>query len=174
LNLTAYILRTSAVLTAFLFSINAEAGYTNSENKEFFQDTTVRSPIKDRRSDTYSNPGSSPFDFRDTNYIKRNIEYDPKTKQYYIIEKIGTSYYRTPISFSMQEFINMQGKKDEIEYFKKRSNMLANLNKKIDKPKFRVKPDWFNRIIGTGKVEIKPSGYACRLPGTKHSKPNIT
>ena len=35
----------------------------------------------------------------DTGFIKRNIEYDPITKQYYIIEKIGNQYYRTPIPF---------------------------------------------------------------------------
>lgn len=157
------------MLIAFLFSVKAEAGYLNANNKNF-QDTVPRFQLTDRRSDPYSNPGKSPFDFRDTNYIKRNIEYDPKTKQYYIIEKIGNSYYRTPISFSMQEFINMQGKKDEIDYFKKRSNLLSNLNRKIDKPKFRVKPDWFNRIIGTGKVEIKPNGYVELLAGYQGQK----
>ena len=133
MNLAAYIFRLSAtILFAFLLNTKAEARTRNYSGNYFFQDTTVRFPLNDRRSDAYSNPGRNTFDFRDTSYIKRNIEYDPKTKQYYIIEKIGSSYYRTPISFSMQEFLNMQGKKDEIDYFKKRSNMLANMNRKID------------------------------------------
>jgi cell surface protein SprA len=138
--------------------------------KFFFQDTTIRFPLTDRRSDAYSSPPRNSFDFRDTSYLKRNIEYDPKTKQYYIVEKIGSAYYRTPIAFSMQEFLNMQGKKDETDYFKKRSNMLSNMNRKIDKPRFRVKPDWFNRIVGTGKVEIKPSGYVDLLAGYQGQK----
>ncbi|TMI64385.1 MAG: cell surface protein SprA [Bacteroidetes bacterium] len=171
MNLAAYIFRLSAtILFAFLLNTKAEARTRNYSGNYFFQDTTVRFPLNDRRSDAYSNPGRNTFDFRDTSYIKRNIEYDPKTKQYYIIEKIGSSYYRTPISFSMQEFLNMQGKKDEIDYFKKRSNMLANMNRKIDKPKFKVKPDWFNRIVGTGKVEIKPSGYVDLLAGYQGQK----
>jgi cell surface protein SprA len=167
LNLTAYIFRISAIVCfAFLFIAKTEAQTAGNS----LRDTTVRFPLSDRRSDTYSSPSRNTFDFRDTSYIKRNIEYDPKTKQYYIVEKVGNSYYRTPISFSMQEFINMQGKRDEIDYFKKRSNMLANMNRKIDKPKFKVKPDWFNRIVGTGKVEIKPSGYVDLLAGYQGQK----
>ena len=167
MKLTAYIFRLSvAVLFAFLYNAKANA-----------QDTTIHYPLSDRRSDIYSNPPKNSFDFRDTSFVKRNIEYDPKTKQYYIIEKIGNSYYRTPISFSMEEFLNMQGKKDEIDYFKKRSNMLANMNRKIEKPKFRVKPDWFNRIVGTGKVENK-ANRLCRingrLPGAKNSESNTS
>ena len=51
------------------------------------------------------------FDLRDTGFIKRNIEYDPNTKQYYIVEKIGNKYYRTPTSYSMEEFLRLQGRK---------------------------------------------------------------
>jgi cell surface protein SprA len=137
---------------------------TTNSNDRFFQDTT-RFPLSDRRGDPYSYPGRTSFDFRDTAFIKKNIEYDPKTKQYYIIEKIGTQYYRTPVSFSMEEFIRLQGKKDEDDYFRKRAALLANMNRRLFKPKFRVSRDWFNRIVGTGKVEIKPSGYVDFLAG---------
>ena len=53
------------------------------------------------------------FYLQDTGFIKRNIEYDPVTKQYYIVEKIGDQYYRTPMSFSMKEFLRLKGKEDE-------------------------------------------------------------
>ncbi len=33
------------------------------------------------------------MDFRDTSYLKKTIEYDPKTKQYYVVEKIGNQYF---------------------------------------------------------------------------------
>lgn len=55
-----------------------------------------------RPGDPYSYPSRNSFDLKDTAFIKRNIEYDPKTNQYYIVEKIGTRYYRTPVSFSMK------------------------------------------------------------------------
>jgi cell surface protein SprA len=128
------------------------------------QDTT-RFPIYDRYGDPYSYRNRNSFDLSDTAFIRRNVEYDPKTKQYYVIEKIGNKYYRTPVSFSMEEFIRLQGYKDEEDYFRKRSALLANMNRRMYKPKFRVSNDWFNRIVGTGKVEIKPSGYVDLLAG---------
>jgi cell surface protein SprA len=134
------------------------------------QTDTIRYPLDDRRGDPYSYRNRNTFDLRDTGFIKRNIEYDPKTRQYYIVEKIGSNYYRTPVSFSMEEFIRMQGRKDEEEYFRKRAALLANMNRRLFRPKFKVSNDWFNRIIGAGpdgtvKIDIRPSGYVDLIAG---------
>ncbi|RYY94951.1 MAG: hypothetical protein EOO11_16860, partial [Chitinophagaceae bacterium] len=51
-------------------------------------------PIYDRRSDPYSAGSRNPFDLKDTGYVKRRVEYDPVTKQYYVVEKIGNRYFR--------------------------------------------------------------------------------
>jgi cell surface protein SprA len=144
-------------------------------NARYFQqqqppDTTLRYPLRDRPGDPYTYPNRNTMDFRDTSYLKKTIEYDPKTKEYYIIEKIGNQYYRTPVSFSMEEFLRIQGKKDENEYFRKRASMLANMNKRLNRPKFKVNTDWFNRMMGVGpdgkvKVDIKPTGYIDLLMG---------
>jgi hypothetical protein len=167
LNLrTAHILRTLvciAMLVAFL--PEASARYFQQQPGD-----TSRYPLRDRRGDPYTYPNRNSFDFRDTSYLKKSIEYDPKTKQYYIVEKIGSQYYRTPVSFSMEEFVRMQGKKDEEDYFKKRANLLANMNRRLTRPKFKVNTDWFNRMMGVGpdgkiKVDIRPSGYIDILAG---------
>ncbi|MEO7922492.1 MAG: cell surface protein SprA [Chitinophagaceae bacterium] len=167
---TAHIFRTLVIITIVLANFaNANAGYNDPPHTGFATDTT-RYPLMDRRGDPYSYPNRNSFDFRDTGFIKRSIEYDPKTKQYYIVEKIGNRYYRTPTSFTMEEFVRMQGQKDEADYFKKRSALLANMNRRLFRPKFKVSNDWFNRIMGVGpdgkvKVEIKPSGYVDFLAG---------
>ena len=122
------------------------------------QDTT-KYPLSDRRGDPYTYPNRNSFDLKDTSFVKRNVEYDPVTKQYYIVEKIGNKYYRTPMTFSMKEFLELQGRKDEEEYFRKRANTLYNLNRRNAKPNFGFSPDWMNRITGNGKVEIRPTGY---------------
>lgn len=122
------------------------------------QDTS-RYPLQDRRGDPYNFPNRNPFDLKDTGFVKRTIEYDPKTKQYYIVEKIGNQYYRSPATFSMDEFLKLQGQKDEQAYFRQRANLLSNLNRRNFKPKFGFSKDWVNRITGNGKVEIRPSGY---------------
>ena len=170
---TAHIFRTLVVFTMVLAScLQASAGDFKPvhHNRNLFLDDTTRYPIRDRYGDPYSNPSRNTFDFRDTAFIKRTIEYDPKTKQYYIVEKIGNRYYRTPASFTMEEFVRMQGKKDEEDYFKKRASLMSNMNRRMVRPKFKVSNDWFNRIMGVGpdgkvKIEIKPSGYVDFLAG---------
>ncbi len=165
---TAHIFRTLVFFTFVLAIVSqANAGYTPSSASSAINNLfdTTRYPLNDRYGDPYTYPNRNTFDFKDTSFVKRTIEYDPKTKQYYIVEKIGNKFYRTPTSFSMDEFVRMQGKKDEEDYFKKRSALLANMNRRLYKPKLKITKDLFNRIIGTGKVEIKPSGYVDLLMG---------
>ncbi|MFN8290082.1 MAG: cell surface protein SprA [Chitinophagaceae bacterium] len=175
MNLTAaYIFRPLVILViAITCSLQGKARYfgpgDDHPKKKILTDTT-RYPLTDRRGDPYTDPNRNTFDLRDTAFVKRTIEYDPKTKQYYIVEKIGNHYYRTPASFSMEEFLRLQGRKDEDDYFKKRSQLLANMNRRMFKPKFKVSNDWFNRIMGVGpdgkvKIDIKPTGYVEMLAG---------
>lgn len=135
--------------------MQAYAGYTQTPN----QQDTSHYPLTDRRGDPYNYPNRNSFDFKDTSFVKKNVEYDPKTKQYYIVEKIGNRYYRTPTTFTSKEFLELQGKKDEQDYFRQRANLLFNLNRRTFKPRFGFSKDWVNRITGNGKVEIRPTGY---------------
>ena len=81
------------------------------------------------------------------------------------MEKIGSRYYRTPMTFSMNEFLELKGRQDEVEYFRKRAGLLSDLNRRLYKPKFSFRNDWVNRIMGVGKVEIKPNGYVDIMAG---------
>lgn len=162
---TAHIFRTLvSIAMLFAFSEEASARFFQT-NQQLPPDTTPRFPLRDRPGDPYTYPNRNTFDLKDTAFIKKTVEYDPVTKQYYIVEKIGSQYYRTPTSFTMEEFIRMQGKKDEEDYFKKRANLLANMNRRMTKPVFKVSGDWFNRIVGNGKIDIRPSGYVDILAG---------
>lgn len=120
---------------------------------------SLRYPLLDRRGDPYTFHNYNGFDLRDTGYVRRRVEYDPVTKQYFVIEKIGSQYYRTPMGYSMKEFMEMEGKREEDEYFRKRANTLFNLNRRNVKPNFGFSKEWVNRIAGMGKIDIKPSGY---------------
>ncbi|MGV3658159.1 MAG: hypothetical protein ACO1NX_09395, partial [Chitinophagaceae bacterium] len=78
-HLSTYIFRT-VVFTAvmLLCCFNADAYYT----PDFSFDTTIY-PIKDRRGDPYTYGSRHAFDLSDTSFIKRNIEYDPVSRQYF-------------------------------------------------------------------------------------------
>jgi hypothetical protein len=142
----ANIFRTAVVLTLVLCTIGKANGRENSD--KFFQqnpaDTsrkdTLRYPIYDRYGDPLSAPRRNTFDLRDTAFIKKNIEYDPRTGEYFITEKIGDRYYRTPVSFNREEFMRMQGRRDETDYFRKRASLLTDMNRRNFKPQFQTSP----------------------------------
>ncbi|MDB5192422.1 MAG: sprA [Segetibacter sp.] len=130
---------------------------------------TTRFPINDRIGDPFNYNSRNPFNLSDTSYVKRDIIYDPKTKQYYVIEKIGNSYFRTPTYLTMEEMMRFKARQDEMEYFRKRANTLSLLNRKVERPNLRVYDNFFDRIFGvspTGlKVDIRPQGNVDILAG---------
>ena len=126
---------------------------------------TLKYPIHDRRGDRYSAQPKRSFDLKDPVNITDSVVYDPKTRQYYIIEKVGTFYYRKPTSMTFEEFLALQARKSENDYFKKRSNVLNSLNKKLLRPKMSVTDNLFNRIFGNGKIEIRPQGEVNLIAG---------
>ncbi|MEO6583077.1 MAG: cell surface protein SprA, partial [Ferruginibacter sp.] len=118
---------------------------------------TLRFPIQDRRGDFISTDKRT-FDFNKPANIIDSIAYDAATKRYYVYEKIGSKFYRTPTWYTADEFMALQSKKDEMEYFQKRANTLNLLNRRLIKPKLNIYDNLFNRLFGNGKIEIQPQG----------------
>ena len=118
---------------------------------------TLHYPIHDRRGDFYSNEKNT-FDLSQPSNISDSIAYDPATKMYIVYEKIGNRYYRTPTSYTSEEFMEMQAHKAETDYFKKRANTLNILNRGQVKPKLSIYDNLFNRLFGNGKIDIQPQG----------------
>ncbi|HEY4064618.1 MAG TPA: cell surface protein SprA [Puia sp.] len=119
---------------------------------------TLRFPLYDRRGDPFTNPNRNPFDLKDPANLRDSIEYDPLTKQYYIVEKIGNQYYRKPTYLTFEELMQMQAQSDEDDYFRKRADAIDALNRKLLRPKLTVSDNLFNRIFGAGKPDIRPQG----------------
>lgn len=161
------------ILKATVLTVAAIVSYCNAAAKNTFQDTTrpgtatdtLKFPIQDRRSDRLTSPQRNPFDLKDPANITDSIEYDPTTKQYYIVEKVGGFYYRKPTYLTFDEYMRIQSRRQEVDYFKKRSDILSGLNKKLLKPKLSITDNLFNRIFGNGKVDIRPQGNVDILAG---------
>jgi len=119
---------------------------------------TLRFPLNDRYADKL-NPGKrNPFDLRDPSNVSDSIVYDSKNKEYYIIEKIGNTYFRKPTPLSFEEYLRIQSRKMEVDYFQKKANSYSLLNRKLVKPKLNMGQDLFNRLFGNGKIDIRPQG----------------
>jgi len=123
-----------------------------------FRKDTLRFPLYDRRGDRITNPNRNPFDLKDPANIHDSVEYDPVTKQYYILEKVGNQYYRKPTYLTFDELMQMQSQSSEDDYWRKRADALDALNRKLLRPKLSVSDNLFNRIFGNGKIDIRPQG----------------
>jgi cell surface protein SprA len=119
---------------------------------------TLKFPLDDRRGDFFTNPEKNPFNLRDPRNIRDSIIYDPKTQQYYIIEKVGDKYFRKPTYLTFDEFMRIEAQRSEDDYFRKRADVLNELNRKKLQPKYSMTENLFNRLFGNGKVDIKPQG----------------
>ncbi len=128
-----------------------------------FKDNNGKPPAYDPKSKLYlENPEN----------IKTDVEYNPKTGQYDVKQKIGDMDYRPETYMSMKEYQDYQYKKSMRDYW--RSRVAADdLNEKPRKgmiPKLQVNSELFDRIFGGNTVDIKPTGTAELIFGLNRNK----
>ena len=122
---------------------------------------TLHYPIEDRRGDPFSASPWHGINLRDPSNIKDSIVYDPVTTRYYIYEKVGTTYYRMPTSYTFDELFKILSDQAERDYFQQRADALSALNRNIDDPDLQIHPSFFNRIFsttGVPKLDYKTQG----------------
>ncbi len=115
-------------------------------------------PIVDRRGDGLSSGRQSILDLKKPANITDSVVYDPTIKAYVLYEKIGNKYYRTPTTYTFEEYWALRNRQAENDYFKKRANTLSILNRGKVKPKLKLYDGLFNRLFGNGKINIQPQG----------------
>lgn len=130
-------------------------------SKDTLHQDTLHYPLEDRRGDPFSVHYLNGFDLRDPSNIHDSIAYDPTIGRYYIYEKVGTTYYRMPTSYTFDELFKIVSDQSEMDYFRQRADALSALNRNVDNPDLVVHPGYFNRIFSTTgipKIDIKPQG----------------
>lgn len=116
-------------------------------------------PFPDRRGDYLSISSYNSFgDFHPTNQTD-SVVYDHYTRRYVVYEKIGDKYYRTPTTYTFDEYWSIVNRQAEKDYFKKRANITSILNRgKFLRPRLSLTDNLFNRLFGNGKIDITPQG----------------
>jgi cell surface protein SprA len=119
----------------------------------------VHYPISDTRGDAVSSNNKGTFYLKNPTNVNDSVVYNASTRTYTVYQKIGNKYYRTPTTYTFDEFWAMRNKQAEVAYFKKRANTTSLLNRgKLLKPKLSLSDNLFNRLFGTGKIDITPQG----------------
>ncbi|MES2131351.1 MAG: cell surface protein SprA [Bacteroidota bacterium] len=118
-----------------------------------FNDNNGTQPVYDDNSGLYlSNPSN----------IKTETNYNPKTGNYDVTQKIGDMNYRPETYVEFQDYQDALFKKAVKDHWKSKikAEDLNNQNKKGIIPKLTVNSEIFDRIFGGNTVDIKPTGTA--------------
>ena len=78
------------------------------------QPQTLRYPINDSRNDGVSATNRGTFYLPNPSNVKDSVVYNAITRTYSVYEKIGDKYYRTPTTYSFDEYWAIQNRKSEI------------------------------------------------------------
>jgi cell surface protein SprA len=119
-------------------------------------------PLRDRTGDYLRDSVINPFDLRDPSTVQKGVEYDPLSNRYYITEKIGDDYYRTPTFMTFDEYMKFKAQQQEREYFEK----LGGFNRKNNGEKVDpfAKVDFSNAQNSKLKMLLKSVGVNGKLP----------
>ncbi len=118
-----------------------------------FNDNNGGQPIYDDKSGLYlENPSN----------IKTTTEYNPKTGNYDVSQKIGDMNYRPETYVEFQDYQDALFKQAVKNHWKSKikAEDLNNQTKKGIIPKLTINNDIFDRIFGGNTVDIKPTGTA--------------
>jgi len=122
-------------------------------------DTTLKFPF------TYDAtlPGegkTSPLYLKNPSNIKTVVEYDPATRQYYNLYKIGNETYRIPTTMSFNEYQDQDMQNMLQSYWKERAAAANIDNASGVIPKIHIPGKFFETIFGNNTVDIRPQGSA--------------
>ena len=148
-------------LLVALFSFSSMAVWAHEKHPSLIPPLDTL-PLKERYGDFLNNRYRSPFDLKDPAIVEKNVEYDPKTNQYIVTEKIGEDYFRMPTYMTAQEYYKYKGQQQERAMFDKLAGVgkagksksaLVNPFSKIDLGQLLT-----DRLFGGTEVSIVPQG----------------
>jgi cell surface protein SprA len=125
---------------------------------------TIPQPIypipKDDGSPNSQLESTSPLFLSDPPNIKREVVYDPVTRQYVFLNKIGDFTYRTPSVMNEKEYMDFQNKKGIRKYWEERAQRSTTSTSSSIIPAIYVGGKVFDQIFGSNTIDIRPQGSA--------------
>ncbi len=114
--------------------------------------------MEDRSGDFVTGKTNDPFYLKDPPAIKESVEYDPATGMYVITEKVAGQDVRPPMYMTYDDYLKYTEKQERNAYWKERANAVNLIEEKSVVPPIEVKKQFFDRLFGSSKIEIKPQG----------------
>jgi len=144
------------------------------ENNAVFEktDSNLIFPINDRYGNYGDEQNNSSLDLNDPKNIKRDMEYNPETREFEFTETVGDDVpYRSTSSYSLSEYMRMQNQRAEDEYWQEKSQEATSFEgRKGIVPKLKIPGKAFDKIFGGSTVDIRPQGNIDIILGGNYQK----
>ncbi len=148
-------------LVGLFSSASAAAYYDGKLPDPYLTPVDTIPPIKDRNGSFVDAP-QNPFDLRDPEIVDQSIEYDPETGGYFVTEKIGDDYFRTPTYMTFDQYVEYKAKQQEQEYFQRLAGISSaggRVGPEVDPiKKFDISSSLVDRLFGGTEVDLNPKG----------------
>ncbi|HTX88366.1 MAG TPA: cell surface protein SprA [Bacteroidales bacterium] len=122
-------------------------------------DTTLRYPFSEENT-LPGGQGTSNMYLKNPSNLNVTVEYDPVTRQYVYVYKIGTLTYRIPTTLSFDEYQDEDMQTMLKNYWRERAEAASIDNNKGIIPKIHIGGKVFETIFGNNTVDIRPQGSA--------------
>jgi len=183
----------SKIAGAILLAVLVQVVYSLSNNNSFFISPDDTSVAQDSSATNESDPdlpypiekneGNNAEDkLKDPNGIrlkpsaslKTDVEYDPETGEYRIVEKVGAFEVNTPYSMKKDEYADMMSEKSIDDYWRVRSQGQRRGDNSAYSPLGGLGSKLKKGIFGDSKIDIVPQGSAELTFGLKYTKNSNT
>lgn len=101
--------------------------------------------------------------------LKTEVEYDPETDEYRIVEKVSEFEVNTPYSMKSQEYYKMMSDKQKNDYWRVRAKGNRTGDNSAYSPTLSIGSEAFNKVFGNSSIDIVPQGSAELSFGVKYT-----
>lgn len=161
----SFFLGLSLVLVSFICRVDKAFASYNLPDPYAWSETIALDtipPITPREGNWAEDPNDNPFDLLDPEVVEQEIEYDPITNRYILIERIGDEYYRSPTTMTFEEYMEWKSSREEHDYFKQLAGAASGRRGKSGNldpvAEVDVSDDIIDRLFGGTNVDIRPQG----------------
>ncbi len=152
------------LLLSFSFYILASA--EDSQGRSFrmafkakLTQDTILFPVP-QSENPYTQPQNKSLYLKNPSNIKKNVTFDPVTKQYTIENKIGTLDYLHPATYSFEEYYKWSSEQAIRDYWQEKSKAKGAPVMSGPIPEFEVNGEFFERVFGGNVIDFRPQGSA--------------
>lgn len=139
--------------------VNKKSPFHTEKNKDA-TDTSLPYVFEDNDENAVAQEKrESPLFLATPENIETKIIYDPKTKSYYLMQKIGNHWYRRPRALTFQEYLKYDMKKSKEDFwFRRARDERQQYQYRLLPGKKVEKEDFITKLFGDGKIAFKAQG----------------